>query len=52
MLFLVYAVADIYDLSSLVLVLIFGLFLNNTDLFIRGNLARLFKSDLFEKELA
>lgn len=50
-LFLVYAVADIYDLSSLVLVLIFGLFLNNTDLFIRGNLARLFKSDLFEKEL-
>ncbi len=50
-LFLVYAVANIYELSSLVLVLIFGLFLNNTDLFIRGRLARLFKSDLFEQEL-
>lgn len=50
-LFLVYAIADIYELSSLVLVLIFGLFLNNTELFIRGRLADVFKSDLFEREL-
>jgi potassium/hydrogen antiporter len=50
-LFLVYGIADIYDLSSLVLVLIFGLFLNNTELFIRGRLADVFKSDLFEREL-
>ena len=50
-LLLVYAVANIYELSSLLVVLIFGLFLNNTELFIRGNLARTFKSDLFEQEL-
>jgi potassium/hydrogen antiporter len=50
-LFLVYGIADIYDLSSLALVLIFGLFLNNTELFIRGRLADVFKSDLFEREL-
>ncbi|MEZ0486777.1 sodium:proton exchanger [Fibrella aquatica] len=50
-LLLVYAIANIYDLSSLLLVLIFGLFLNNTELFIRGRLARMFKSDLFEQEL-
>lgn len=50
-LLLVYAIADIYELSSLVLVLIFGLFLNNTELFIRGRLAEVFKSDLFEREL-
>ncbi len=50
-LFLVYALAEINHLSSLLLILIFGLFLNNTDLFIRGRLARIFKNDLFEKEL-
>lgn len=50
-LLLVYAIANIYELSSLLLVLIFGLFLNNTELFIRGSLARTFKSDLFEQEL-
>ncbi|HEY0110378.1 MAG TPA: cation:proton antiporter [Fibrella sp.] len=50
-LLLVYAIANIYELSSLLLVLIFGLFLNNTELFIRGRLARTFKSDLFEQEL-
>ncbi len=50
-LFLVYALAEINHLSSLLLILIFGLFLNNTDLFIRGKLSRIFKNDLFEKEL-
>ncbi len=50
-LFLVYALAEINHLSSLLLILIFGLFLNNTDLFIRGRLSRFFKNDLFEKEL-
>jgi cell volume regulation protein A len=50
-LFLVYALAEINHLSSLLLILIFGLFLNNTDLFIRGRMSRIFKNDLFEKEL-
>jgi potassium/hydrogen antiporter len=50
-LFLVYAIAKIYNLSSLLLILVFGLFLNNTELFIRGRLDRIFKNDLFEKEL-
>lgn len=50
-LFLVYALAEINHLSSLLLILIFGLFLNNTDLFIRGRLSRILKNDLFEKEL-
>ena len=50
-LFLVYALAEINHLSSLLLILIFGLFLNNTELFIRGRLSRIFKNDLFEKEL-
>ena len=50
-LLLVYAIANIYELSSLLLVLTFGLFLNNNELFIRGSLARTFKSDLFEQEL-
>ena len=50
-LLLVYAIANIYELSSLLLVLIFGLFLNNNELFIRGRLAKIFKSDLFEQEL-
>ncbi|WP_420151065.1 sodium:proton exchanger [Spirosoma sp.] len=50
-LFLVYALAEINHLSSLLLILIFGLFLNNTELFIRGRLSRILKNDLFEKEL-
>ncbi|RYC71607.1 cation:proton antiporter [Spirosoma sordidisoli] len=50
-LFLVYALAEINHLSSLLLILIFGLFLNNTELFIRGTLSRILKNDLFEKEL-
>ncbi|GAB4023681.1 cation:proton antiporter family protein [Spirosoma koreense] len=50
-LFLVYALAEINHLSSLLLILIFGLFLNNTELFIRGQLSRVLKNDLFEKEL-
>lgn len=50
-LFLVYAIAEINHLSSLLLILIFGLFLNNTELFIRGTLSRILKNDLFEKEL-
>ncbi|GAB3968050.1 hypothetical protein GCM10028806_11410 [Spirosoma terrae] len=50
-LFLVYAVAEINHLSSLILILIFGLFLNNTELFIRGQLSRVLKNDLFEREL-
>lgn len=50
-LFLVYALAEINHLSSLLLILIFGLFLNNTELFIRGRLSRVLKNDLFEKEL-
>ncbi|GAB3571528.1 hypothetical protein GCM10027578_29950 [Spirosoma luteolum] len=50
-LFLVYAIAEINQLSSLLLILIFGLFLNNTELFIRGRLSLILKNDLFEKEL-
>lgn len=50
-LFLVYALAEINRLSSLLLILIFGLFLNNTELFIRGRLSQILKNDLFEKEL-
>ncbi len=50
-LFLVYAIAEINHLSSLLLILIFGLFLNNTELFIRGRLSLILKNDLFEKEL-
>ena len=50
-LFLVYALAEINHLSSLLLILIFGLFLNNTELFIRGQLSQILKNDLFEKEL-
>ncbi|MVM28778.1 sodium:proton exchanger [Spirosoma sp. HMF4905] len=50
-LFLVYALAEINHMSSLLLILIFGLFLNNTDLFIRGRLSQILKNDLFEKEL-
>lgn len=50
-LFLVYAVSKIYHLSPLLLILIFGLFLNNTELFIRGRLDRILKNELFEKEL-
>ncbi len=50
-LFLVYAIAELNHLSSLLLILIFGLFLNNTELFIRGRLSRILKNDLFEKEL-
>ncbi|GAB3997826.1 hypothetical protein GCM10028807_43880 [Spirosoma daeguense] len=50
-LFLVYALAEINHLSSLLLILIFGLFLNNTELFIRGRLSEILKNDLFEKEL-
>lgn len=50
-LFLVYALAEINHLSSLLLILIFGLFLNNTELFVRGRLGLILKNDLFEKEL-
>ncbi|GAA4408305.1 hypothetical protein GCM10023187_29980 [Nibrella viscosa] len=50
-LFLVYAIAEIYQLSSLLLILVFGLFLNNTELFIKGRLDLIFKNDLFEREL-
>ena len=50
-LFLVYAIAESNHLSPLLLILIFGLFLNNTELFIRGQLSRILKNDLFEKEL-
>ncbi|WP_019987386.1 hypothetical protein [Rudanella lutea] len=50
-LLLVYAIAQIYQMSSLLIILVFGLFLNNTELFIRGRLDQIFKNDLFEKEL-
>nr|WP_293838872.1 cation:proton antiporter [uncultured Arsenicibacter sp.] len=50
-LILVYAIAESYHLSSLLLILVFGLFLNNTELFIRGRLDKILKNDLFEKEL-
>ncbi len=50
-LFLVYAIAELNHLSSLLLILIFGLFLNNTELFVRGRLNMVLKNDLFEKEL-
>ncbi len=51
-LLLIYAIANTYGSSSLLVVLVFGLFLNNTELFVRGPLAEFFKNDLFEKELA
>lgn len=50
-LLLVYAIAEMNQLSSLLLILVFGLFLNNTELFIRGRLSLILKNDLFEKEL-
>jgi len=50
-LLLVYAIAQIYQMSSLLIILVFGLFLNNTELIIRGRLDQIFKNDLFEKEL-
>jgi cell volume regulation protein A len=50
-LFIVYAVGKIYHLSSLLAILVFGLFLNNTELFVRGKLNTFFKNDLFEAEL-
>ncbi|MFB9295840.1 cation:proton antiporter [Persicitalea jodogahamensis] len=50
-LFLIYAVGKYYHLSSLLAILIFGLFLNNTELFVRGKLNTYFKNDLFEGEL-
>ncbi len=51
-LLLIYAIASAYGSSSLLVVLVFGLFLNNTELFVRGPLAEFFKNDLFEQELA
>jgi potassium/hydrogen antiporter len=50
-LLLIYGVAKAYGSSSLLVVLVFGLFLNNTELFVRGSLAAFFKNDLFEREL-
>ncbi|WP_373513715.1 sodium:proton exchanger [Persicitalea sp.] len=50
-LFLIYAVGKLYHLSSLLAILIFGLFLNNTELFVRGKLHTFLKNDLFEAEL-
>ncbi|MPR33091.1 sodium:proton exchanger [Salmonirosea aquatica] len=50
-LFIIYAVGKIYHLSSLLAILVFGLFLNNTELFVRGKLDNFFKNDLFEEEL-
>ena len=51
-LFLIYAVGKFYHLSSLLAILIFGLFLNNTELFVRGKkVSKFFKNDLFEAEL-
>ncbi len=50
-LFIIYAVGKFYHLSSLLAILIFGLFLNNTELFVRGKLNSYLKNDLFEAEL-
>lgn len=50
-LFIIYAVGKLYHLSSLLAILVFGLFLNNTELFVRGKLNDYFKNDLFELEL-
>lgn len=50
-LFIVYAVGKMYHLSSLLAILVFGLFLNNTELFVRGKLKNYLKNDLFETEL-
>ncbi len=49
-LLLVYGIAEVNHLSSLLLILVFGLFLNNTELFVRGRLDQILKNDLFEKE--
>ncbi len=51
MLFIIYAVGKLYHLSSLLAILVFGLFLNNTELFVRGKLNDYLKNDLFEDEL-
>ena len=50
-LIIVYAVGKSYNLSSLLAILVFGLFLNNTELFIPKAWKGFFKNDLFEKEL-
>jgi potassium/hydrogen antiporter len=49
-LLLVYGIAEVNHFSSLLLILVFGLFLNNTELFVRGRLDQILKNDLFEKE--
>jgi hypothetical protein len=42
---LLFAVGKYYQLSSLLLILAFGLLLNNTDVFFRGRLAKLFDTE-------
>lgn len=50
-LILFYAIGKLFHLSSLLLILVFGLFLNNTELFVRGRLRRLLHNELFDREL-
>lgn len=50
-LLLVYATAKLMHFSPLILVLVFGLFLNNITLFIRGNLRRYFELEKIQEEV-
>lgn len=50
-LLLVYATAKLMHFSPLILVLVFGLFLNNITLFIRGNLRKYFKLEKIQEEV-
>lgn len=50
-LILFYAIGKLVHLSSLLLILVFGLFLNNTELFVPGRLRRGLHNELFEQEL-
>nr|MDA8244556.1 sodium:proton exchanger [Elusimicrobiota bacterium] len=50
-LLLVYSAAKMLHYSPLILVLVFGLFLNNTALFIRGNMRKYFKLEKIRDEV-
>ena len=49
--FLVYSIAKFYHLSPLIFILAFGLFLNNSDLLIKGKIEKYIKNDILKTEL-
>lgn len=49
--FIIYSSAKIYHFSPLIFILIFGLFLNNSDLIVKGKLDKLLKKKSLQSEL-